>query len=121
MMEFVKESSFGFTKFRGNFVPCVLKCKRISGLPVNLYFLSKEFLCLIDDKSEWLIHGRFFWRGRVFWGIHFWCFPRPILAIFHIANVFLSGSYNKPASIQAWMNNSVILPCHTSYYVLLPS
>ncbi len=21
----------------------------------------------------------------------FWCFPRPILAIFHIANVFLSG------------------------------
>ncbi len=22
----------------------------------------------------------------------FWCFPRPILAIFHIANVFLSGN-----------------------------
>ncbi len=40
---------------------------------------------------SWRCNGLELSSRRISCSHAFWCFPRPILAIFHIANVFLSG------------------------------
>ncbi len=43
------------------------------------------------STCEWRCNGLELCTRRISCSHAFWCLPRPILAIFHIANVFLSG------------------------------
>ncbi len=45
----------------------------------------------------------------------FWCFPRPILAIFHIANVFLSGYNHVHSACMNISQNSLLMHARDLY------
>ncbi len=57
----------------------------------SFYTMPVHMLIITSCTCSWRCNGLELCTRRISCSHAFWCFPRPILAIFHIANVFLSG------------------------------
>ncbi len=78
--------------FNEHYCPLNIPTTNVTGLTLENQIAWKT-ASLISRKCTYELrcNGLEFCSRRISCFHAFWCFPRPILAIFHIANVFLSG------------------------------